>query len=472
MIANGMRKWLACVVTSAFVLVACGGGSGNNVAGIDRTGAPVIASYGTVSAFGSVVVNGVHFDTTQASVTIDGATGAVTDLAIGDVVLVKGTLNSNGTTGVATSVSFQTEVAGPISSLNTAGASFVVLGRLVHVTADTSFDAGIAPAALATLAVNDVVEVSGLVRADDSIDATRIARLPAGADYQASGVAANAQPTLHSFAIGPLSVTYSSAVVSGIAGGIVNNGQRVRVRGTLAGGVFVASRVSADQNQLAGASGERRDVEGVITRFASATDFDVSGLTVTTNGQTAFEDGSAADLGLAVKVEAEGTLNGSGVLVASKIEVKRAASSRLAATVDSVNAAGASFVVLGVTFKVDAMTRLEDQSSLQVRPFSLANLAVGDFVEVRGTESPVGSRQALATLVERHNPQSLVQLTGFIESVTPPNFTVLGIAINASGAQFEGVNGVGNLKAGDLVQVTGQKVGDRAVTATKVEVDD
>src|SRR5512143_1087467 len=101
MITNGMHRLIACAVTATLVLAACGGGSGNNVAGIDRTGSPAIAAYGTVSAFGSVVVNGVHYNTSGTTFTIDGDAGAQSDLAIGDVVLVKGTLDTGGATGVA-----------------------------------------------------------------------------------------------------------------------------------------------------------------------------------------------------------------------------------------------------------------------------------------------------------------------------------------------------------------------------------
>jgi hypothetical protein len=475
MITNGMQRLIAFVVTATLVLAACGGGSGNNVAGIDRTGSPVIASYGTVTAFGSVVVNGVHYDTAQATFVIDGDSGTQADLAVGDVVLVNGTLNSGGTTGVATTVRFDNNVEGPVTAIDTAANTFVALGQLVRVSADTSFDAGIQPAALSGLAVGDVVEVSGLVESDDSISATRIERRPnGGGTYQIIGVVVGTQVGLHTFFLGAVFVNYSVAVVSGVAGGVVANGQRVRVQGTFgANGVLVASRVDYLSNTLGGASGERREVEGVVTRFASAADFSIGSLSVTTTAQTSYEGGTAADLGLNVKVEAEGTLNGSGQLVATKIEVRRSAPVRVVASVDSVDVAASSFVALGVAVKVDARTRLEDQSSQQVLPFSLANLVAGDTVEVRGTESPAGSGQLLATLVERKSSQQDTELQGFVQSVAPPLFVVLGVQITTNGGtQFEGVSGVAQLTVGDLVKVSGQKLGDRALGANEVEVDD
>ena len=160
MIADGMRKRIASLVAATFVLASCGGGgSGNGVAGIDRTGVPVIASYGTVSAFGSVVVNGVHYDTNQATFTIDDNPGVSTDLAIGHVVLVRGTLNANRATGVAASVSFENNVAGPVTSIDLVANTAVVLGQLVRVSAHTSFAPGIQPRSLAGIAVGDILDI-------------------------------------------------------------------------------------------------------------------------------------------------------------------------------------------------------------------------------------------------------------------------------------------------------------------------
>ena len=105
---------------------------------------------------------------------------------------------------------------------------------------------------------------------------------------------------------------------------------------------------------------------------------------------------------LNVKVEVKGEFNAAGVLVADTIEVKTASSgdavnAGLTANVDSIDfAAGSSLP--GVTVSLDASTRFEDQRDDQ-RPFGLANLSVGDYVEVRGIEQSDGSISA--TLLER-----------------------------------------------------------------------
>src|SRR5437588_10208100 len=71
-------------------------------------------------------------------------------------------------------------------------------------------------------------------------------------------------------------------------------------------------------------AGDDRDMEreGLITRFASATDFDVADKPVTTTSSTEYRNGTAADLALNVKVEVEGMLKSSNVLVASVVAIE------------------------------------------------------------------------------------------------------------------------------------------------------
>jgi hypothetical protein len=343
----------------------------------------------------------------------------------------------------------------------------------VHVGADTSFDPAIQPALLSTLQVDDVVEVSGLVRSDGSIDATRIERKPPGGQYEILATVSSHDGGAHTFNLNSQIVDYSAAQLEDVPGGTIANGQLVEVRGTLSGSVFAASRVEYQGDVLAGTSGARRELEGLITRYVSASDFDVAGHAVTTNGQTVYTRGAATDLALNVKVEAEGALNSAGVLVATKIEVRRTGSVRMGGLVDSVDASSGSLVVLGIRAQLDALTRLEDQSSQRMVPFALGNIVAGDYVEVRGLEQIAGSNEVQATLVQRIDARAYSELRGFVQSVAPPLFTVLGVEIDTTGAtQFGDVSNVAQLNVGDLVDVTGQRTGDHTLHATRVERDD
>jgi len=92
-----LARVFSATVAAVTVLAAsgCGSGGDGQIAGIDRGGAPAVAS-GPISGFGSVIVNGIRFDTSEAIVTIDGQSGSTDDLAVGQIVTVHGTIDDNG----------------------------------------------------------------------------------------------------------------------------------------------------------------------------------------------------------------------------------------------------------------------------------------------------------------------------------------------------------------------------------------
>ena len=141
----------------------------------------------------------------------------------------------------------------------------------------------------------------------------------------------------------------------------------------------------------------------------SATDFDVAGRTVTTTATTRYENGTAADLALNVKVEAEGAIDAAGVLVATKIQFKRGNNAGLAGVVDNVTAdssgLGGTLTVLGVTITVDNNTRIEDKSDARLEILPPGRMCqVGDYVRVRGTEN--GALKLTASRLERRRVES------------------------------------------------------------------
>ena len=425
-----MKSFGICTLVLSITLVACGGG-GNSVAGIDAGGGPVkvgVVAKGTIAGFGSIVVNGVRYETTTASIDNDGVVGMQSDLKVGQVVIVKGSLDSNGTTGSADSVSFGDLVEGPISAVNTVAGTITVLGQLVFIDADTSFDDSISPPSIDGLAVNDTVEVSGFVRADGSISATRIEDKPVGTEFEVTGEVSNL--TASTFQINSLVVDFSAAQLDDFPTGSPQLGQLVEAKGqTLGGsGELLATRVEFKGSDLGADAGDRVEIEGFITRFASATDFDVEGVPVTTSGSTAFVNGTAADLGINRKVEVEGTIGATGVISATKVELKLANFIRIEGMVEAKGTA--SLTIFGIPIGINSQTRLEDKSSADVRSFSLANISVGDYLETRGYEDASG---VVATLVEREDFNGDVAIRAFVDSVSDPTFTIRGVMIETNG---------------------------------------
>jgi hypothetical protein len=274
----------ALVACAALVMTACGGGgsnSANNSSGSVGAITQTKVVTGTITGFGSVHVNGIHFNTNSATISRNGAPAQQSDLRVGQVVKVRGSVNDSTREGVASSVSQDDDVEGPISSIDAANKKFVVLGQTIIVDADTSFDDRISPASIAGLRVNDQIEVSGMVGANGDITATRIElRKPGVTQLEVTGKVSNLDAANRKFKINALTVNYSTAQLEGFASGAPSNDDLVEARGNAlnAAGELVATKVEKETNEPRDADrGDRREVEGMITRFASKADFDVAG---------------------------------------------------------------------------------------------------------------------------------------------------------------------------------------------------
>lgn len=474
-IARGLG-W--AVAAAAVLLAACGGGGGGGkdpTGGIDRGG--ITIAQGPINGFGSVIVNGVRYSTAGATITIDDQPGTESDLRVGQVVRVEGTVNADGVTGAARSIRFDDEVEGPVQSIDLAASRLVVLGQTVRVGTGTSFDDSIVPRTLAGLQVGERVEVSGLVGADGVIAATRIERKAAAGTVEVKGTAESVDTTARRLRIGQLQVDYGTAALSGFGTGQPQNGDLVEADGTLnASGVLVATRLEKRSAGLSGSADDDGDIEGLVTRFVSAVDFDVAGQRVTTNAATRYDGGSAADLALDVNIEVEGGFDATGRIVATEVKFRRPSDVELAGAVESVNTAAGSLVVLGATVRVNTLTRFEDHSSADLERFSLADLRVGDYVEIRAYRDASG---LVATLLERDDPEAGVEVKGLATDVAQPNLRVGGIAVTTGPAtEYRDNNGASITAAAFFAAAPGREVKVRGslinnvVLAERAELED
>jgi len=470
-----MKTTLAAAGALA-VLVACGGGGSSS--SMSQAGMQSVVTSGTITAFGSVFVNGVRYDVSAASLTKNDTTVAQSALSVGEVALVRGREDAQSGQGDADSVDVEDRVVGPIATISVSMNQLTVLGQTISVTASTSFGPGITPGDLTGLKMGDSVEVSGLAGTGGVIMATRIGRAESNEPLQVMGTAGTVDSAAHTLMINALTVDYSSANLSGFMSGQPASGDLVIARGTVVdptGTKLTATTLrKADTDRDDQAQGGMVEEEGLITRFASATDFDVAGAKVTTTASTVFKNGTAADLALNVRVEVRGTLDANMVLVADVVEIERVAVVALQGTVSAVTAT--TLTVLGVTITADTMTRFEDDSSAQVQMFSLQNVAVGDTVQVRGYESPAGSGMVLAVRLERLPPSTTVRVRGPFTAGTAPKFTILGITIDATNATFGKDEEDQSLTAaqffaqavGQIVDVRGTATGSTVTASTAI----
>jgi cytoskeletal protein CcmA (bactofilin family) len=454
------RKAGLFAVTAALLLAGCGGGGGSSggsnppppppTGGITRTGDAV--AVGPITGFGSVIVNGVKYETDAGTTFIhdDNPSAGQDDFKVGETVLIKGTIDDNGNAR-ATEVEFEDAVEGPVTSVDEVAGTFVVLGQTVRVVATTSIDDNCS-GGLAGLTAYAQVEVSGSADSTGVIEATRVeckTEAQVGVDdlWEVNGTVSNLSTANSRFEINGFVVDYSGATMADFPAAGISEGDPVEAKGdTLTGtGALAASRVEYKGARFAGDDdvGDHMEIEGFITRFVSPTNFDVSGIPVKEITGTVYEGGSRTDLGLNLKVEVEGEFDTAGVLNATKIEIKSATAVRVVAALDGVE--GNVLTILGITINTDNVkTRFEDKTNAEASPL-LPALTPGDYLEVRGQELPAG--QITAVLVERDDLKERIELRGFVEvgglDTVNRSLTVLGATITTSaGTIYKNTNEV------------------------------
>src|SRR5882672_7252852 len=112
-------------------LASCGGGTSG------PGGSGATSTFGTITAFGSVFVNGVEFSTSGATIVLDGNPAAESNLRVGMVVTVSG--SRSGSSGSATRVDVDDAVEGLVEAQADAN-HWTVMGQTVFVDDQTKFE--------------------------------------------------------------------------------------------------------------------------------------------------------------------------------------------------------------------------------------------------------------------------------------------------------------------------------------------
>jgi len=374
------------------VLTGCGGGVGTG-----GTGDGNAFVSGSVTGFGSVIVNDIRFDDSAAIVEDgDDARRVSADLRLGMTVEVDSgpiQAGASGPVAAASRIRFDSALLGPVQSVDVAGGAFTVLGQRVSVDETTVFDDGLAGRLLA-LRPGQVVEV--YAAPDAALTRYRATRVE---------LRATLPPVFR--VRGLVTQVDAAAQLVRIGGEVYSYAGALNVPAVLAPGRFVRLALFTTPDlqgrwvvrsfgNLLRAIGELDDVrlKGLITAFAPGNPvFEVEGRPV---------DASAARLvdgspGLGVRVEVEGAVRG-GVLRARTVtirsdEYERDRGFELRGPIESVNAGARTFVLRGLTI---GTTRPD----LRLEDGTLADLVPGRRVEVRARVDIGGGTLLQATRIK------------------------------------------------------------------------
>ncbi len=369
----GRRRAMAALlggVAVAIGVIACGGvGSGG-------TGASYTS--GAVTGFGSVIVAGVRYDDSRATVTDDG--GALSDAAalrLGMIVDIESTPGS----AVAQSIRYRSELVGPVAAVDTAAARLTVLGQPVALLSSTVVDAASLPGGLADLAPGDVVEVYGQFdAAAGRITATRLERIGGVPAYKLRGPVSAVDAPARRFMIGGLMIDSSGLPADAVARIEVGRFVRVTLQTVPNGNVWVAQTLVAGSPVLE--DREAATLEGRVSAYASAARFSVDGVPVDAQGAVV----TGGEVALGAEVTVRGRIV-AGTLLAGQVEVEDGGvpeEFELHGGIASLDGPARTFVVRGVTVAYDDATIFEGGQA--------ADLAIGRQVEVRGPLSADGTR--------------------------------------------------------------------------------
>ena len=508
-----MQASLAVMIISA--LTACSSGGDGSTAG----GAVDVTSSGAITGFGSVIVNGVRYETDTAriisadddAVILQNPSNAQLQsvLGVGQVITVRGT-RTGISSGVASSIRFDDELVGAISAVSAGDGSFVVLGQTVSVTPDTIIDDSIIEAVRGSEIPDDLrfgdlpetldqllsagmgVEVSGFP-SQNGLEATRIEDVSnqagGGLDDEVKGFVSNLVPG--QFEINGLTVMYDDTDLDSedFSNRSLANGQYVEVHGMAVSPTMVdATRIELEDHLVDDDfdNGEI-EIEGMIKEVrpdAQGTGgvIVINGLEVRVNDVSLFAEG--------LRVEIKGVLQADGSIVITRLKDESEDTVRTDDLAVSANGTGLT-TRLGLSITPSDRSRLEDDSvddddNLSIAAF-LGNVT-GKRIEARGF--PLNGETAWTRLeIEDDNDQDC-RLRGPVTDISGTasdfSFKIEGVVINVDQVNDNNFEGSGDqpigrsaffnqLSTGVIVQAGSDKAGSGCVngtlTAREVELE-
>lgn len=446
----------AAVALLSLLIAACGGSPGGSGTTAPPAASDTTVVAGTVTGFGSVVIDGVSYAEGNVTVARDVDPRAETAVTMARVKIGQQVEASLDGSGKLAKVLVRANVIGPVESVDVPGSSLKAVGQTIKVVTTgegkTIFE-GVD--GLSDLDPGDWIEVHGTLDADGNVLATRIEVQPPGGEIKvrAGGIAKDVNDTAKTFKLGDLTVNFGTAAIKPEGAKIENDAFVFVFSDQLpVGGVLTAKSVRvAKQPAL---EGRRLVVGGLVTGFNSIADFKVRGLSIDASAAEIKGGGNptAADIKNMALVRVEGTLSGTGtsvVLKATRVWIIPASEERritlLGQVTDFVSAA--SFKVRGTPV---------DATGAEFEKGTASDLKDGAFVLIKGRID--GAAVKADEVIFNMPPKDVAfRLVGTVSDydATAKTFKLLGIPMKlADGVRFEGGT-LANFGDGKVVEVKG-----------------
>jgi len=486
------EKTMTRIIGLALVLAlsGCGGSGGSDSVNQPPPPSAVAkTTVGQITGFGSIYVNGVEYDTTGASYEVDDSSASSdSSLAVGMVVNVQGSVNADGKTGTADSVSYDDDIEGIVEDLVTDAddtniKTFAIMG--VSIQADknrTNFEGEDDPAfSFDTMMNGDNVEVSGEYRGDVLFASYIEKQDAADDDFEAKGTVDQYNGSDQFVLIlrndSTLSVTLAAGAEIPSEG--VMDGQFVEVEGTIpdpvnAPDALLASEVEVeDEDRIDSDDEDEVEIKGVLSHNADTDSWSVKDVQLAFDSNTEYSPDSLEDAiadlsadGLYVEVEGQYV---DEVLQVREIEVEEDELEFKAdvAEITVVEPRDGSLVLSfgnatgTIDVRVTSDTMFLDDDA--VEPYDLNSIMVGDKVEIEARMDADGN--IYASTLHREDDMEY-EIEGPVEGIDEVSIDVLGIVFTVDMDTFF-ENGIPVV--GDYAEVEDE---DADGIADSVEIED
>jgi hypothetical protein len=476
---NGMT--LSMVAAAAALVAGCGGGGSSSpqASAVAPQQLGTMTTSGTVTGFGSVIVDGVRIDDRNVVAGVEQEDSSVVnaELKIGQHVDVEHDANL-----LATMVRITSELKGSVDSVSTTAGTLSILGQTVAintVVANGPLTVFEAPyTSLADIKAGDTIEVHGLIKVDatgtSSLQATRIEKAAVAAFSRVRGDITDLSTTASTFKVGTLLVSYAGATVKPSAAALANGADVVV--SIPANKTFTGAAVNAAVVKVKNRHEENQDKEGKLG--GPITKFDAAGKTFTVDGvkvdasKAVFEQSNRtfADLSEGVYVRVKGSYSADGSLVATTIVIR-----------SLERESGREVELHGsiLNFKSNADFTLRDiavdASTAKLSCPGVVALTNGQQVEVEGHLSAAGKLIAVEVKCEAPDDKSIVERDGVASAVdTTAKTLTIGTLPNAVKVNWTATTLFINVDpatlSGKTVEVEGTLAG-AVFTATKIKLE-
>lgn len=366
-----------------------------------------------------LTIDGIQVDGEEFELEAEGMVALV---AVGDDA------NASVTSGTANQIDAVNQIKGPVTQVD----PLQVLGQDVINTSTTVFDD-----TTGDFSLGELLEVSGNFNQNSVLLATRIESKTSLDVWKLMAHVSAVNATDINF--GNLTVSILGLTTSNCGNGPVA-GDLVELKATPVAGFDIANTLdSLTQFECKNGLVDLPDnpetetigfeIEGFVTAIPDATHFEINSQLIEIMVNVEYENGSAEDLVIGVKVEAEGTLNTTtGLFITSKISF-RETRIRIEASVAIADFSSEQIILMGIVGQFSALT--DDKDGLIV-----AGLSVDTQIEARGFVDSTGN-----FLIDEFRERGVAdptdtRLRGPVSQISTDSFMILGVTIDTTAAVF------------------------------------